>query len=293
MLTINKVNEKAYAKLNISLDVISRREDGYHDMCMVMQTVSLCDDISVSLRNDSIVSISTNLHYLPCDDRNIAAKAAKAFLSKTGNTVNGVDIKIVKRIPVCAGMGGGSSDGAAVLRALNNLTGKPFNRTELEELGNTLGADIPFCVSGGTSLAEGKGEILTDLPSFPNCHIVIVKPRFSISTPELFAKIDLYTVKYHPDTQGIITAINNGNLKGVCQRMYNVFENVLPSKPNDIPLIKNTLLDLGAMGTLMTGTGSAVFGIFENAHDAKNAQTYLARQYVDVFLAEPKCRLDI
>ena len=290
---INKIDEKAYAKLNISLDVISRREDGYHDMCMVMQTVSLYDDVSVSLRNDGITSISTNLHYLPCDDRNIAAKAAKAFLAKSGNSKYGADIKIKKRIPVCAGMGGGSSDGAAVLRALNILTGKPFNRTELEELGNTLGADIPFCVAGGTSLAEGKGEILTDLLPLPQCHIVIAKPKFSVSTPELFSKIDLYTVKYHPDTQGIVSAINCGNLKGVCQRMYNVFENVLPPKPDDIALIKSAFLDLGALGTLMTGTGSAVFGIFDDEQAAKESHTYLARQYVDVFHAVPQNRLDI
>ena len=290
---INRIDEKAYAKLNLSLDVIARREDGYHDMCMVMQTVSLCDDVSVSLRDDGAINISTNLYYLPCDDRNIAVKAAKAFFAKSENTKYGADIKITKRIPVCAGMGGGSSDGAAVLRALNALTDKPFSRTELEALGNTLGADIPFCVAGGTSLAEGKGEILTDLSPLPNCFIVIAKPKFSISTPELFSKIDLYTVKHHPDTQGIVSAINHGSLKGVCQRMYNVFEYVLPSKPDDISVIKGAFLDLGAFGTIMTGTGSAVFGVFEDENSAQKARTYLARQYPDVFLAVPQDRLDI
>lgn len=290
---INIVTEKAYAKLNISLDVISRRTDGYHEMSMIMQTVSLCDDVEVSLRNDSIINISTNLYYLPCDDRNIAAKAAKAFFAKTDNIINGADIKLIKRIPVCAGMGGGSSDGAAVLRALNELTGKPMTREELENLGNSLGADVPFCVAGGTALAEGKGEILTELPPFPDCYFVIVKPKFSVSTPELFGKIDQCSVKYHPDTQGIVSAIESGNLRGVCQRLYNVFENVLPQKPDDIQKIKNGLLDYGALGTVMTGTGSAVFGIFDDMHTAKNAQYYFALQYIDVFLAEPQCKLDV
>ncbi len=287
------VNEKAYAKLNISLDVISKRSDGYHDMRMIMQTVSLCDDITVSLRDDNEINVSTNLRYLPCDDRNIAAKAAKAFFAQLGKQDIGVDINIIKRIPVCAGMGGGSSDGAAVLRALNRLTGNPFSRFALEEMGAGLGSDIPFCVSGGTSLAEGKGEVLSDLPSFPHCHFVIVKPKYSVSTPELFAKLDLISMKFHPDTLGIISAIKRGSLKSVCQRMYNVFEDVLPPKPNDIQIIKSALLDYGALGALMTGTGSAVFGIFNDKVKAKQAQEILSQRYNEVFLAEPQESLEI
>jgi 4-diphosphocytidyl-2-C-methyl-D-erythritol kinase len=292
-LHIHSLTEKAYAKLNISLDVVSRRPDGYHEMRMIMQTVSLCDEVTVSLRHDGTISIRTNLRYLPCDDRNIAVKAAKAFFANTDTASSGADISITKHIPVCAGMGGGSADGAAVLRALNKLTGKPLNRRELESLGNSLGSDIPFCVAGGTSLAEGKGEILTDLTPLPACIFVIAKPRFSVSTPELFTKIDLCSVRYHPDTQGVLSSIKTRDLKGICQRMYNVFENVLPPKPDDIPKIKGILLDCGALGTVMTGTGSAVFGVFDDEEKAKKAQSYLAQQYSDVFLAEPQGRLDI
>ena len=284
---------KAYAKLNISLDVLSKRPDGYHDMRMIMQSVSLCDELSVRLRYDGTVNVVTNLHFLPCDDRNIAAKAAKAFFVRIGKTELGADIDIHKRIPVCAGMGGGSTDGAAVLRALNTLTGKLLSKSELEALGASLGSDIPFCVSGGTALAEGRGEILTGLSPFPDCCFVIAKPKFSVSTPELFTKLDLVTVKLHPDTQGIISSIESGNLKGACQRMYNVFEPVLPSKPNDVQIIKHSLLDCGALGAVMTGTGSAVFGIFDDKAKAEYAKYLLSQRFKDVFLAEPQAALDI
>ncbi len=291
--SILKITEKAYAKLNISLDVLSKRPDGYHEMSMVMQTVSLCDGLEVSLRSDGVIKVGTTLRYLPCDERNIAYKAAKAFFAKTGNSKLGANISISKHIPVCAGMGGGSSDGAAVLRALNTLTGKPFLRTELEKLGASLGSDIPFCVAGGTALASGKGEILTDLTPFPDCFFVIVKPSFSISTPELFSKIDLNALKYHPDTQGIVSSAEKSNLKGICQRMYNVFEDVLPQKPDDIPVIKQILVDCGAMAAVMTGTGSAVYGIFDNNENAKSAESRFLQKYKEVFLAFPQKKLEI
>ena len=283
--------EKAFAKLNLSLDVTGRRPDGYHDMRMVMQTVSLCDDVSVSLRNDGYVRAGTNLRYLPCDDRNIAVKAARAFFAAAELKNAGADIGIRKRIPVCAGMGGGSSDGAAVLRALNRLTGKPFSPPELEALGASLGSDVPFCIAGGTVLAEGRGEVLSPLTDFPKCFFVIVKPRFSVSTPELFAKLDQYPLKRHPDTDGIISAIRGGKLSAVCRRMYNVFEDVLPPKPDDVPFIKGTLLDCGALGAVMTGTGSAVFGVFDSREKADAARTALSKTYGEVFLARPQKKL--
>ncbi|MFB0920901.1 MAG: 4-(cytidine 5'-diphospho)-2-C-methyl-D-erythritol kinase [Oscillospiraceae bacterium] len=280
--------EKAYAKLNISLDVISKRTDGYHDMRMVMQSVSLCDDVTVSLREDGAVNVSTNLRFLPSDDRNIAVKVAKAFFAELGGKAAGADINILKRVPVCAGMGGGSADGAAVLRALNKLTDKPFSRLELESLGASLGSDIPFCVAGGTALAEGRGEALSDLPPIPDCRFIIVKPKFSVSTPELFSKIDLVSVKYHPDTPGLVSSLLSGDLQGVCRRMYNVFEDVLPPKPDDIPNIKKLLLDSGALGAVMTGTGSAVFGIFDNEDMAKRSFKLLNERYPEVFIASPQ-----
>ena len=258
-----------------------------------MQTVSLCDNVDVSLRSDGVIHVGTSLRYLPCDERNIAFKAAKTFFAKIGDQTLGANITITKHVPVCAGMGGGSSDGAAVLRALNKLTGNPFSRSELEELGATLGSDIPFCIAGGTSLASGKGEILSNLTPFPDCHFVIVKPNFSVSTPELFSKIDLNALKYHPDTQGVVSSVESRNLKGICQRMYNVFEDVLPPKPDDIPVIKEILVDCGALGAVMTGTGSAVFGIFEDEDNAKAAEALLLQKYSDVFLATPQGRQKI
>ena len=290
---MKETTEKAFAKLNISLDVTGRRPDGYHDMRMVMQTVTLCDDVSVSLREDGAVHARTNLRYLPCDERNIAVKAARAFFAKAEMKNAGADIGIRKRIPVCAGMGGGSSDGAAVLRALNRLCGKPFSLPELEALGASLGSDIPFCVAGGTALAEGRGEVLSPLPDLPACRFVIVKPRFSVSTPELFSKLDRSPVKRHPDTDGIVSAIRAGDLPGVCRRMYNVFEDVLPPKPDDVAVIKSRLLDCGARGAMMTGTGSAVFGVFDSEAAAEAARAALSKSYGEVFLSAPQRRLSV
>lgn len=290
---MKETTEKAFAKLNISLDVTGRRPDGYHDMCMVMQAVTLCDDVSVSLREDGCVRAGTNLRYLPCDERNIAVKAARAFFAAAKMKNVGADIGIRKRIPVCAGMGGGSSDGAAVLRALNRLCGKPFSLRQLEELGAALGSDIPFCVAGGTALATGRGELLSPLPDFPACRFVIVKPRFSVSTPELFTKLDRCPIRCRPDTNGIVSSLKAGELAGVSRRMYNVFEAALPPKPDDIPHIKAALLDCGALGAVMTGTGSAVFGVFGDAARAETASRMLSRSYREVFLASPQPPLTV
>ena len=290
---MQEITEQAFAKLNISLDVTGRRPDGYHDMCMVMQSVSLCDDVSVSLREGGRVCAATNLRYLPCDERNIAVKAAHAFFRAAEIKNTGADIGIRKRIPVCAGMGGGSSDGAAVLRALNRLCKKPFSRRQLEALGASLGSDSPFCVAGGTALARGRGEILSPLPDFPACRFVIVKPRFSVSTPELFAKLDRSPIRCRPDTSGILRSLGNGDLSGISRRMYNVFEPALPPKPDDIPQIKAALFDCGALGAVMTGTGSAVFGVFGDAAQAESAVRILSKSHSDVFLALPQPALEL
>lgn len=289
---MTELTEHAYAKLNLSLDVAARLQNGYHELCMVMQSVSLHDDVSVRLRGDGEITVRTNLRYLPNDRRNIAYKAAAAFFEKTG-CWHGADITLKKRIPVCAGMGGGSSDGAAVLRALNTLTGKPLCSEELEKLAEGIGSDVPFCVCGGTALARGRGEILRELRPMPDCSIIICKPRFSVSTPELFSRLDKQTLKYRPDTDGILESIENGSLSGIAMRMYNVFEDVLPQKPDDVPQIKRSLLDCGALGAVMTGTGSAVFALFDDEDAAKAAQARLKAQYSEVFLATAQKRLVI
>ena len=289
---MQEITEYAYAKLNLSLDVVSRLQSGYHELCMVMQSVSLCDDVTLSMRADDKISIKTDLYFLPNNERNIAFKAAQTFFDKTGLR-HGVDIDIKKRIPVCAGMGGGSADGAAVLRALNKMNGLPLSANELEELGASVGSDIPFCISGGTALAKGRGEKLTELPAIPQCKIIICKPRFSVSTPELFSRIDRFSIKLRPDTAGMLERIESRDLAGIARHMYNVFEDVLPPKPSDVAEIKRTLLNCGALGAVMTGTGSAVFGVFDDDESASAAFNQLRAQYTSVFSVLPKERIKI
>ena len=201
---MDMIYEKAYAKLNISLDVSKPREDGYHDMVMVMQTVTLCDDITIRLLESGPVTASSNLRYIPGDDRNLAVKAAKLYLKKTGREQLGAKIHIQKRIPVGAGMAGGSSDAAAVLRGLNTAFGNELSRNDLMILAGATGSDVAFCLLGGTALAEGRGEILTPLRPFPDCFFVICKPEYSVSTPELFQALDKMKIRVHPDTQGLL-----------------------------------------------------------------------------------------
>jgi len=277
---------QARAKINLSLDVLSKLEDGYHAVKLTLQSVRLCDELSFDFDREAGVRVKTDLSYLPDDEGNIAAKAAKLFFARAGIAA-GCCIEIKKTIPVCAGLGGGSSDAAAVLRALNSRFGAGFSRAELEEMGKELGSDVPFCVSGGTALAEGKGERLTPLPPLPDCRIVVCKPAFSVSTPKLFAAIDCEKIRFRPDTDGIIAALGAGDLKGVAQRMYNVFEDVLGKRKSAVSDIKSVLLDNGALGACMSGTGSAVFGIFDNSEAAALAHKALKEKYREVFLTEP------
>ena len=209
----------AYAKINISLDVVSKMNDGYHYMKMVMQTVGLCDEITVECGPGEGISIEPGLPYLPADGRNIAAKAALAFYNHTGISGFHTHIAIKKDIPVCAGLGGGSADGAAVLRLLDRMHKTQLGFRELETIGSTIGSDVPFCITGGTVLAEGKGDILTALPPVPRCHIVICKPPFANSTPELFKRMRCEKIRARPDTAGIITALEKGSLCDVARRM--------------------------------------------------------------------------
>ena len=276
---MKELSVKAYAKLNLALDVLSRLDDGYHTMRMVMQSVALCDDVHIVLRDDGIVRASSDDPGLPTDEGNIVVRTAKLFFTQTGQQQLGADIHLVKRIPVCAGMGGGSSDGAAVLRGLNQLTGAGLSRQQLQELGFQIGADIPFCVAGGTQLAEGKGEKLSDLPAMPACEVVICKPEFAISTPMLFRVIDGRLLQHRPDIDGMVTALTAGDLLGIAVRLSNVFEEVLPDEFAEIHQIRRCLLEEGAMGAVMTGTGSAVFGLFGSAATARHAYERLSTEY--------------
>jgi 4-diphosphocytidyl-2-C-methyl-D-erythritol kinase len=288
-----KITENAYAKINLSIDIVSRMENGYHSMRMIMQTVSLHDTIDIDCTPGEGIGVSTDLKYLPNDDRNIAARAAAVFFAHTGIKDYRTEIVIQKRIPVCAGLGGGSTDGAAVLRGLNSIFNAGLDQKTLEKLAEAVGSDVPFCIAGGTALAEGRGELLRDIEPLPDCHIVICKPGFAISTPELFKKIIVDKISLRPDTDGIMNALTGASLGNVARRMYNVFEDVLPKGTGAIGEIKSSLLDHSALGAVMTGTGSAVFGIFGDIDDAREAYKDLKRSYKECYLTQPVGRIVI
>ena len=277
----------AHAKLNLTLDVLGSRPDGYHDLRMIMQSIALADAVTLKRREPAGVRVYTNLHFLPGDEKNLAAQAALRYWEALGKEPWGLEITIDKRIPVCAGMAGGSSDGAAVLRALNAMEGEPMSPLELARVGERVGSDVPYCVLGGTALAEGRGEVLTPLPSLPKCWVVLCKPEFSISTPALFAKIDSVRLRCRPDTRGVIAALEAGDLTGVARRMYNVFEDALPShRRSRVNDIKNILIQCGALGASMSGTGPTAFGLFDDEGLAKEARERLADFGGEVFLTQ-------
>lgn len=279
---MRSVSLQAQAKINLSLDILGKRADGYHEVRTVMVTVPLCDDVTVSLDGDDI-KIIVDRPYIPADRRNIAWKAAEAFLHSVGSD-NGVSIYIKKRIPVQAGMGGGSADGAAVLKGLNELMGGPLSTEELLSLAAGIGSDVPFCAVGGSALGTGRGEKLEYLPDIPKCSIVVVKPAFSVSTPELYSKIDSIALRYHPDTDGMLEAIRNNDLNGIAHRCFNVFEEALDTRNrNTVDEIKGTLLAGGALGAAMTGSGSAVFGLFSDDDLAQETAAELKNSFRSVF----------
>ncbi len=286
---MREIQERAYAKLNLSLDVTARREDGFHELAMLMQTVSVCDVLTLRPNDEETVSASCSLHFIPTDERNLAVRAANAYRTAVGEK-RGVHIRMEKRIPVGAGMGGGSADAAAVLRGMNRLFDGRLTRRELEGLACSVGSDVAFCIAGGSALARGRGELLEDLPPLPDCRFVIVKPDFSISTPELYRKVDSVVLRRHPDTQGLLQAMEQGKLREICMRMYNVFEDVPDRRMRTVSEIKGKLLDHGALGAMMTGTGSAVFGVFEGTEKAGAACAALGKEYRFCAVTEPVAR---
>ena len=278
--------EPAWAKLNLSLDVLGARSDGFHDLRMVMQSVDLHDDVTVTLDDTGVCRAETNRSYLPCGADNVAVRAAQVFLSRAGLTC-GVHIRLHKRIPVCAGLGGGSSDAAAVLRALERLTGAGFTRAELEEMGAQVGSDVPYCVAGGTMLAEGRGERLTPVTPMPRMPVVICKPDFPISTPALFARVDGVTITDRPDTDAMLAAIEHGDADTLCANVRNVFEQALDGEQRErIETIKCDLLAYGAKTSAMTGSGSVVFGLFSDKAACRRACEALQGECVKTFCAE-------
>ena len=278
---------QAFAKLNLTLDILGKREDGYHDLRMVMQSITLADTLILEENRGEGLRVSANLRFLPTGEKNLAAAAALRFWEALGRELEDLDIRIEKRIPVCAGMAGGSSDAAAVLRALNQRAGEPFSPKELARLGERVGSDVPYCVLGGTALAEGRGEVLTPLPPLPRCWVVACKPDFPISTPELFTQADRVKLRRRPDTAGLVAALEAGDLGGVARRMYNVFEDVLPARLyTRVAEIKNILIQCGALGANMSGSGPTAFGLFDRLEAAQEARACLAQRYRDTFLCE-------
>ena len=275
--------EPAYAKINLTLDILGKRDDGYHEMSMVMQSIDLADTISISTQDAPNLALTCSVPYLPCNESNIAAKAVRRFFEAQGKPCPGLAIHIDKQIPTCAGMAGGSSDGAAVLRMLRRMYAPDMPQEELEAIGALVGSDVPYCVRGTTALAQGRGEILTDLPALPDCCFVVCKPAFPISTPELFAQVRVKKLRCHPDTKGMIRALEEQDLEAIARRVYNVFEDILPRKYERVFEIKRKLLDLGAMTASMTGSGPTVFGIFHDENRAKDAAHVLGREFTATY----------
>ncbi len=277
----------AHAKLNLTLDVLGKRPDGYHDLRMIMQSVELADTLTLTRNDTGELRVSTNLHFLPNNEKNLAAQAALRWWERENAVPCGLDINIEKHIPVCAGLAGGSSDAAAVLRALNQMEDVRLSPERVAGIGTRVGSDVPYCVMGGTALAEGRGEVLTPLPPLPKCWVVLCKPEFSISTPALFAKIDSVRLRCRPDTQGAIAALERGDLAGVARRMYNVFEDALPERQRTrVNDIKNALIQCGALGASMSGTGPTAFGLFDSEVLAREAWERLSDFSGEVFLTQ-------
>jgi len=286
---VRRLIEKAPAKINLTLDVLGLRPDGYHDVEMVMQSVSLYDSVTMTLHRNPGVLLETNREDLPRDRKNLAVDAACRFLEATGlEERQGVFIALDKRIPVFAGVGGGSSDAAAVLRGLNRLTRQALSPSELLEIGAQVGSDVPYCIVGGTALAQGRGEILSRLPPLPSCHIVLCKPGFDVATPALFRAVDEWPPRRRPDTRGAISALEAGDIHGISAKLHNVFEAVLAEEQwETVVAIRRTLTEEGALGTAMSGTGPTVFGIFYEEELARRAKFALQSRYQEVFLVQP------
>ena len=279
--------EGAFAKLNLTLDVLGKRADGYHDLKSVMQTISVRDDIEIDVGTGEPWRLLCDKEGIPTDDSNLAWKAAKVFFDAVKKDPGGLEIRIVKRIPSGAGMGGGSADAAAVLRALNRHYDHPFSVGALAELGAQVGSDVPFCVICGTAMVEGRGEKLRKLPDMPDCVFVICKPEFSISTPELFRKIDESAIAKRPDNRAMESAILAGDLGKVAENLCNVFDPVVTEEHLELNYIKSIFNSYGAAGYQMTGSGSAVFAIVQDFEFAAVICNMLRDNYPQVFIAKP------
>lgn len=275
---MDKIELKAYGKINIGLDIIRKREDGYHDLDMIMQTVGVYDDVIIS-REDGTqtyeIEVSTDADILPNDKGNLAFMAAKVLM-EAYDIKSKVKIHINKRIPIAGGMAGGSADCAAVLRGVNKLFQLGLTDEQLQEYGVKLGADVPYCIVGGTKRAQGIGEILTDLPTPPKCYVIIAKPDAFVSTKFVYSHIRPAQIENHPDIDGIIESIKAGDLYGMCEKIANVMEDVTIPEYPIIQKVKDILKSNGAVNALMSGSGPTVFGIYDDEEKAKQSMDALS-----------------
>ncbi len=279
--------EGAFAKLNLTLDVLDKRPDGYHDIKSVMQAISIRDDIEIDVGTGKPWCLQCDKEGIPTDERNLAWKAAKVFFDTVKKDPEGLEIRITKRIPSGAGLGGGSADAAAVLRALNRHYGEPFSIGALAELGSLVGSDVPFCTLCGTAMAEGRGEKLRKLPDMPDCVFVVCKPDFPISTPELYRKLDEKQIARRPDHRAMESALLAGDIGKIAENLCNVFDPVVTEEHLELNYIKSIFNSYGSVGQQMTGSGSAVFAIVTEFEFAAVICNMLKENYPEVFIAKP------
>ncbi len=273
---ITYLSLRAYAKINLGLDVLRKREDGYHEVRMIMQTVRLYDRVEIRRRKEPGIAVNTNLYYLPANENNLAAKAARLLFDEF-HIDEGISLDLKKTIPVAAGLAGGSSDAAAVLVGVNRMFELHLGRADLMRRAVNLGADVPFCVARGTALSEGIGEILTPLPSPPPCKVIIAKPGINVSTRSVYEDLDMdgLTPASHPDIDGLIEALKSHDLSGICRLLGNTLEEVTLRKYPQIGELKAALLADGADGALMSGSGPTVFALFSDETAARSAYAHL------------------
>lgn len=279
---------RAMAKINLGLDVIKKRDDGYHEVRMIMQTIRMYDQIDIAGGDRPGIQVKTNLPYLPSNENNLVYKAAKLLMDEF-HIKKGLDIRLRKVIPVAAGLGGGSSDAAAVMVGVNRMFHLNLSLEELAERGKAIGADVPYCIMRGTALAEGIGEILTQLPPMPPCHILVAKPGINVSTKNVYKSLRADEIKNHPDIDGIIDAIREDSLVGVTARMANVLEDVTVREYPVIDEIKQLMMGRGALSAMMSGSGPSVFGIFDDRRKAEHAYRQLQDMNLvkQMFLTKP------
>ncbi|MBO4899860.1 MAG: 4-(cytidine 5'-diphospho)-2-C-methyl-D-erythritol kinase [Lachnospiraceae bacterium] len=287
------VTETAYAKINLALDITGRLPNGYHEVRMVMETISIHDDLTITISDKPGIRLTCHMEdnnlsvtELDCGEDNLIVRAARALLADADAKYIGLDITLIKRIPMAAGMAGGSSDAAATLRGVNKLLNLGYTDEELCVTGVTIGADVPYCILGGSMLAEGIGEKLTPIPAPPDTYILIAKPDIDVSTAYVYKKIDSSPDINHPDVDGMISAIKDRDLSGMAAKLGNVLRDVTAQEHSIVPELEQAMRAAGAKGALMSGSGPTVFGLFDDKETCLQALTHIQALYPDIYVSD-------